>query len=124
MIKRITDETWNAEWLDKAITDHRPYELCGTPFSVAEIESKYNLTFKKYQEDDQFDDLFSEMIEIDNKLYWLRGIESRESKMLCVWVVIKRTQHSPEEYLNSFCAALNIKVDDLLWTYERPEKGD
>ena len=92
-------------------------ELCQLPFSVAEMESNFDIVFFEYQEDG-LGNLYGAYVEIDGFKLYLQGTPPRESNENGVLVMIRSIESSPSDCLNMLCNYLSLTVDALLWVMD------
>lgn len=110
MITQITEE----EWFNVANKRFHCFHMCSFPFSVSEIEEKFGLTFFEYEEDG-LGTHYGCYISIEDKMFYILGLLSKNFKDYGVTVVIKEFEVDKLNFLECICSEFGIGGADLLW---------
>lgn len=113
MLKQITRE----EWFSVATERFYCFPLCGLPLLASEIESRYNISFFEYEEDG-LGTLYGSFIAIEDKMFFLISIASKDDMIDGVTVEIKSFEENKGDYIDLICLALCIDRCSLLWENE------
>lgn len=109
-MKQITREKWYQPTIERFYC----IDLCQLPFSVQEIENMFNISFFEYTEDG-LGLCYGAYIEIEDKMYFLMGFNSKIDKELCILVQVKNYETKLRDLLDSICKDFKINKDSLIW---------
>ncbi len=109
-MEQITESKWHEGWIGLGHLK----QLCQLPYSVQEIEDKFNLTFFVYTEDG-LGICYGVYITIENQMYFLMGFHNKEDKIHSVLVQVKSFEKNLPRLLDKLCQEFRINRSALIW---------
>jgi hypothetical protein len=108
-MNQITESEWKVSWVEPGYL----FQICQLPFSVQEIEEKFNLSFFDYIEDG-LGVCFGAFIKIENQKYFLIGYGNKANKNPSVVVHLKSFEKNDVSLREKICQGFRIARSNLL----------
>lgn len=104
-------EISEVEWIknDEGVPEY----LCQLPFNVLEMERIYGFEFSEYQENG-LGTLYSCLIQISDKKFWLRGFDDKEQKVEPVAVYVRNINNKTANSLACLLKFLSLSPKELV----------
>ena len=120
MLRRISESEWLTELRKPTAKQTPPISLCELPFSVKEMEDRYELNFISVEEEG-LGTCFVDIVRINDVPYLFFGNGTKENKEICVYAKIIASEKPNFLCLDNLCEELCIKKEELRWVRELDE---